>query len=405
MDDFSRHYLARETSPSDLHWQTALMWKKLLEMATTGGEMAGTTTTTTNAADDHSRNRFSPRSPGKNVTFTGVNGGDAGASPRVCDSAFEGFSSVDDWYQYNGNNAPLTASSSLAMATFTRLWAECVGDNTCAAFADDNCSVLDSMDEKGYAADSTTSSQQKEEGQQKQRHHQEPHAFSSFSKHQDAGPWERLVAALREDRGIIVSQVLSGHECTLLEREVADWLHKAQGRDAQRLSQGKGMAERLASAAAAVLHQDVITSAVTPGKPRGVAVLHDGARTSGTVRGDGRGAMGQPMTGSSEDKRGCGVSTASPRRLSVGGLDFPAVVVEEEPAVPPTHGPTGYEENRNDAAKRAPSPTTGSVNETTRGQPAGSATDTPRKKLERELDLRGVALDAHEVCVARSFYP
>ncbi|CAM9952189.1 unnamed protein product, partial [Scytosiphon promiscuus] len=408
VDDFSRHYLARETSPSDQRWQTYLIWSKLLDTVTKGRAKTGATATAFNAASHHGWNRSSPRSPGKNVTFTGVDNGGAGGSPHTGDSALGSLSGRDDRNRPNGNNC-LSASGALATdhegrnacsdqsyrrssVIFARLWAECVGDDTCAAFADDSCSMLSSMDENACVVDSTPSSQEEQQEQDKVHH-----AIPSLSKHQDAGPWERLIAALRNDRGIDISQIMSGHERTLLEREVADWLCRANGQDAQGLGPGKGMAERLASAAAVALHQDVTATGLELERSHDVAALPDGASLCAGTGGDERKTMGETMTAVSEATLGAGASNASPKRLSVGGLDFPAVVVEE-PAMLPAHARRDRETNVNDAAIRPPSISAGGTREEMAGgQVAAPFQATPPKKLERELDLHGVALDAHEI--------
>ncbi|CAM9836272.1 unnamed protein product, partial [Ectocarpus sp. 13 AM-2016] len=68
------------------------------------------------------------------------------------------------------------------------------------------------------------------------------------------------------------------------------------------------------------------------------------------------------------------------QRLSVGGCSFPAVVVEGEGATPATNGG-------------------GPHSQATAGEEPGAeaANGGPQKRLERQLDLRGVVLDAHEV--------
>lgn len=206
------------------------------------------------------------------------------------------------------------------------------------------------------------------------------------------------MGALRDERGIDVSRLLNVHEYVLLEREVADWVRRAQGGQGQGLGlgRGKGMAERLALAADAALHQKGAMSAATPERPRGVAASQDGAR------GGGESAVESTATAAAaaaeEGHRG-GIPNASRRHLPVAAVQFPMVVVEGGPSS--TAERSGHGLNTGDAASRVPTAATGGAGE---GTGARTATSRPQKSLDRQLDLLGVALDAHEVCTAGATY-
>lgn len=349
------------------------MWAKLLRLATSGGTGAGTgaevvAPTTATAGGDNNQNGVFLCSPGKSVTFNGGDGGNGGTAVYLRSddrNAFEGFSR-DSNSAFDALSAatpsPQTADDSRSdggsghrsSVIFARLWAECVGDDTCAAFATDDGSTLGGADGKSCAPSPETPSPRQQ------------HASPSLLHHRHLEPWERLVAVLRDERGVDVARALTTHEQILLEREVTDWLQRAQGRKERELGRGKGMAERLASAAAAVLCQEEIVPTTDPERPY--------ERRAGEV-----------SHGSGE------IPNSSRRRLSVGGFEFPAVVVEG-PSSPVGGSP---ETNTERAGGRNPSATAGDAGD----MGHGTATSGSKKKSERQLDLQEVAFDAHEVCV------
>ncbi len=368
MDDFTRQYLARHTPPSDRHWQTAPMWAKLLDMATATGagagvEAAAAAAAATAAADSEADTGSFPRPPAKSVTFDGSddygNGGAAVLRQLDTNDAVGRLSSTtrfSETAEKQRDRAGWSGPESLAI--FARLWAECVGDNTCAAFTPDDGSVPGGSGGKKSSA-SPGPAVASVPPQQAPAH--------SNRNHHPLRLWERLTVALRDERGIDVSRALTAHERTLLEREVADWLGRSQGRTGRPVGNGKGMTGRLASAAAAALRQKdgstPVAMATWQNEPTGAAAAAARERCSGGIPNPGR------------------------RRLSVGGHDFPAVVVEESSPPSPVGG--GGTTNAGTDGSRAPS-----------GAAGDGATATTPQKPGRQLDLRAVALDAHEVsCV------
>lgn len=384
VDDFTRKYLARHTPSSDRHWQTAPMWAKLLNLATATGTGVGARAAAAAAAagdGEAERGSFS-RPPVKCVKFDGNEDyGDGGAAVRRQSETSDADGGLSNTARFSetadkqrdgaGGSGPESS------AIFARLWAECIGDNACDAFAPDDDSVLSGCGGKSSVSHDPAFPSLSP---------QQAPALSNHSNHPHLGPWERLAAALRDDRGIDVSRVLTAQERTLLEREVADWLGRSQGRPGQAAGQGKGMAERLASAASAALRQkDGSTSATAAtGQPGG---------------GGGGGAASQnETTGAAAvaaQERGSGGSpTADRGRLSVGGHGFPAVVVEESSPPSPVGGGGTTKAERDGG--RPPSGTAGD-----------GATAARSQKPGRPLDARAVALDAHEVrCLRiRVFFP
>lgn len=363
------------------------MWAKLLSLATSGGTGAGAgagAVAPTATADSGNKNGVFPCSPIKSVTF---NGGDSSSSSsgtapylRPDSKAFEGFSRDDNNNNTASDMRPAAApfprstdnpsddwSGPPSSVVFARLWAECIGDDTCAAFAsDDSCSTPGGTDGKTRTHDGPETPSP--------RHQHAPPPLSTSHRH--LGPWERLVAVLRNEQGIDVSRALTTHEQILLEREVADWLQRVEGRNGQGLGQGKGMAERLASAAAAVLGQKEAVPTAAPERPHDIRAGETTAMAAGASPAAAEGSHNNISSG--------GIPNNSRRRLSVGGFEFPAVVVE------------GYyppETATERAGSRGPSATAGDA-----GKGAGTAMSGSKKKPGRQLDLRGVALDAHEVC-------
>ena len=387
VDDFSRRYLAQETPLSDSKWQTAPIWTKLLSLATSGGTGNGVegevlASTTTAGGDNQDGGWSFPCSPGKSVTFGGGdgNGGDPVTYLRSDSRALEGLSrdniSALDTVSAAGASLPQDAdnqggggSGPRSPGVFARLWAECIGDDTCSAFASiDGASTTGGSDGKASTRG----------GPETACPRQHPPA-PPLSSPRNLGPWERLVAVLRGDRGIDVSQVLTTHEQILLEREVADWVHRAQGRKGREV--GKGMAERLASAAAAALCQEETKPAAASARPRGTRAAGEPAAKASSA---GIAAVEESCSG--------GIPNAGRRRLSVGGFEFPAVVVEGSALSPVGNSP---ETNTERAGSRGPSAT---VDDTSEGAGAETATSGAKGTPERQLDLRRVALDAHEVC-------
>ncbi|CAM9171599.1 unnamed protein product [Ectocarpus sp. 8 AP-2014] len=404
VDDFSRHYLARETSPSDSHWQTAPMWSRLLALATAGGAEVTESAEARATAGAYKHVGFHPFSPDESTAFEGTEGDGAGAAeeslqPSDNDALEERFSHENHAARGSGGGggaaATIPATSALgatnacsssrdnhggdsgrSSAIFARLWAEVIGDydnddDARAAFPPGdrhNSTPGGGAGENRTAVkkNSASSSSSSSSSSPQQSRAPSPWFFSSSSKNhrqQSLDPWERLVAALREDRGVDVSRALTAHEHTLLQREVADWLQRARagprgggggggGAATAADGRGKGMAARLAAAATAALN---MKDTAAPAPAAAVAIPRQ-TRVVGGPRDDARG-----------------------ERLSVGGFSFPAVVVEGEGATPAMNG-----------GGRHPRATSGE-------EPgAGAANGGPRKRLERQLDLRGVVLDAHE---------
>lgn len=392
-------------------------------------------------AGAHKHVGFHPFSPDESTAFEGTDGDGAGAAeeslqPSDNNALEEGFSHENHAARGGAAAATVPAASALgsknassssrdnhdedsgrSSAIFARLWAEVIGDyyyyddddDACAAFPPGDChnstpgggAGENRMAVKKNSAVSSSSSSSPQQSRASS-----PSFLSSSSKNhrqQSLDPWERLVAALREDRGVDVSRVLTAHEHTLLRREVADWLHRARGdpgrggggRGAAAAAdgQGKGMAARLAAAATAALNMKdmaapaAVAVAATPRQTRVVGGPRDDAR--GEVGCDDGGG-GRAATESAVVKAGVVPDEINPaawssdhgsgQRLSVGGFSFPAVVVEGEGATPATNGRSRH--------LRA---TAGE------GPGAGAANGGPQKRLERQLDLRGVVLDAHEV--------
>lgn len=383
VDDFSRRYLAQETPLSDCKWQTAPLWAKLLSLATSGGTGTGgqeeVLASTATAGGDNRDGLMLPCSPGKNVTFTGGDGSSGDAAYLRSDSrTFEGLSrdnnsafdmlSAAAPFPQNADNHSGGGSGARSSVVLARLWAECIGDDTCAAFASNDGAAPGGTDGKTCTRGGPETAPPSQQ-----------YTAPSLSNPRNLGPWKRLVAVLRDERGIDVSRALTSHEQILLEREVADWVHRAQGRKER--EPGKGMAERLASAAAAALRQEKT-------KPAAASERADGSRAgepAAKAVSAGKAAVGESGSG--------GIPNVGRRRLSVGGFEFPAVVVEG--SVSPVGGSTGMATKR--AGSRGPLATAGDAGE---GMGAGSATGGSKKTPERQLDLRGVALDAHEVCLS-----
>lgn len=396
VDDFTRHYLAMETPPSDRRWQTAHMWAKLLNAVTAGAGTGASAADTSAKAGGRTQNHISPSSLCKRVTSNG----DAAAHSRSDGDSFDELFPPENGTMFSsppgstsGGRAPFRDSHNVdggsnrnSATIFAHLWGGCIGDDTCAAFAcsEKNPSTLPGgteNDDEANALHPASSSQPPQE---------QPASPPRSSHHHHLGPWERLVGALRDDRGIDVSRLLSDHEFFLLEREVTDWINRAQGRQRAEPGRGKGMAERLALAAGAALHQKgTMSAAATPERPHDGAALPDGARGGG---GGETADVGSTATATAataaaveEGHRG-GIPNHSRRHLPVEDVHFPMVVVEEG-------------SNKGDAASRIPTATAGGESD---GSGAGTTASRPQKIRDRPLDLLGVASDAHEVCAAAS---
>lgn len=353
VDDFSRHYLAQETPSSDCQWQTAPIWARVLSLATSGGTGAGV------GAELVAPTATAGGGTQKSVTFDGGDGSSKDfhgfdGCTRENNSAFDMLSTATPFNQNTDNRTDI-GSALRSPDVFARLWAECIGDDTCFI--------------SGGATVGTICAHGPETPSSRQ------HATPSPSNHGNLGPWQRLVSVLRDKRGVDVSRALTTHEQILLKREVADWLQRAQGR---KNGSGKGMAERLASAAAAALRQ-AETAATTAAPERSQSSR--AGETSAAAS-----AVG--TTAAAEDSNGSGgINNVSRRRLSAGGFEFPTVVAEG------SSSPVGGS-NAERAANRGPlAMTAGTEEETGAGMVAKGPTKTP----ERQLDLREVAVDAHEV--------
>lgn len=357
------------------------MWTKILNAVAAEAGVRATATETVGTAGGHARNDVPPSSPCKSVTFNGH---------AAVHKYFDG-DSFESLHPENGTTfvgSPTSTSGGTSRdknsvnersmrdsTIFAHLWADCIGDNTCAAFAGGESSSLpDGMNgEIIDALDPAPSLFQ-----------EQPASSPQCSQHH-LGPWERLVSALRDERGIDVTRLLSLHEYVLLEREVTDWLDGAEGRQRAELRPGKGMAERLALAADAALHQKDTPSAATPEKPCGVAASQGGARGGGQSAAMGSTATAGTATAAEEGHSG-GIPNHGRRRLPVEESHFPMVVVAGGPS-------------KADAETRVLTATAGGKSE---GSEAGTTASKPNKSLDRQLDLFGVALDAHKASTSLS---
>lgn len=337
---------------------------------------------TTTAGGDYENGTF-PYLPGKSVTFNDGDGRFGGtdtylqSDSKACEGfshdnspAFDALSAAASFSQTADNQSD-GGSGPRSSTVFARLWAECIGDETCAAFASDASSNL-----RGTDGQTRTHS-----GGHETKPPREQHPPSqSLLNHRHLGPWERLVAVLMNERGVDVSRALTAHEQILLEREVADWLQLVQGRKGREQGPGKGMAERLASAAAAALHQEEAVPPAACERPAGSRTNHPAGNAAA----------------SEENRSNGGIPNVGRRKLSVVGLEFPAVVVEGSPS--PAEGRP--EKSTERAGDGGPSAT--AAGEAGEGMGTGTATSGSNNTPERQLDLRGVALDAHEVCAVVS---
>lgn len=396
------------------------MWTKILNAVTAGaGTETGASAVEAAAAAGGrpQNNHISPSSPCQRVTF----GGDAAAAHSRSDGdpfdeplpAENGttFLAPPPATSISGGRTPFrgnhnvdvdegSSSKRNSAAIFARLWGECIGDDTCAAFA--------RSEEEKTSTSAPGGGTENDDRTINTLHHPAPSSSSSprlpqeqaasspphSSYHHHLGPWERLVSALRDDRGIDVSRLLSGHECFLLEREVTDWINRAQGRQRAGPGRGKGMAERLALAAGAALHNQkgamsAAAAAATPERPRGGAASRDGARGGSddeTADDFGSTAMASTAAAVEEGHRG-GIPNHSRRRLPAEDSHFPMVVVEEVAS------------DKGDAVSRVPMATAGGESEGSGAGTAAVSRSQKKKSSDRPLDLLGVALDAHEVYI------
>lgn len=372
------------------------MWHKLLGIATGAGAdlRAGAAAAAAAVSSNDGNSSACSPSSGRVVTLTSGGsahnrgGGGGGGDCLSDDGVYDNF--LNDDGRYDNETCDLTARNTVeggrGADAFHRLWAECVGDDICAGFGsadgpsssggsnsggkvsyDDSCPT-GGRDKSDVAPDSPPPQ------------HYLSSSSSSLGDRSSTSPWERLVAALR-DRGVEVSRVLTAHEHVLLEREVADWW-RGQGRG---LGREQGMAKRLASTAATTISERESGAAATTAAPAApnawlssrTEALADNGRGGGITRLAAADGMGH---------RSGGIANSTKKKLPVGDLNFPSVVVEG-PSSPPFEGGAGRNEGR---------PT--SSFESTMAGTTGTAAE--RVLRARELDLRGVALKAHEVgCV------
>lgn len=409
------------------------MWQKLLRAA----EVAAT------AVGAASHSPLHPSTPGgrvggsKTVKFNnsgGAGGGDddTGADPLL-DSYISSLSFSPSSSYGDGNNGrslcpiPTTAekeaanadggcggrgpAAAAAAAVFARLWAECVSeDPTCAGFGSvdltgGRCHAAAAayhagVDAGGSGNGAPPRSPPQPTQQQWQEENNPPASMSSFSSYfcpsssspVSSGfpppPWERVVTGLAR-RGVDVSRELTRHERVLLERELKDWSTQSQDREstlgggngreagggeggqgggADR--EGLGMAGRLALAASAVFDEGAHAKNA-PFTPTFLSDARSRKNNAVTVV-TAAAAAAQKTAGG-----GSLISNGTRRSLSLGGVDFPAVVVEGG------GGGGGGGELGSEANKSVSHPT--------------GKSEAEGGKVERELDFRGVAIEAHEV--------
>lgn len=356
VDDFSRHFLARGSPPAGNKWQTSPMWQKLLNAAREPSGGQGATAGGLGSGGHNHAARVQPRSPGKRVTFFGNptnngNNGTGGAQLFTGDDAATGSSSSygDD----TGKGVTTTPGDNKggrgSLEVFSRLWAECVGDDTCGGFSHTSGSVLgggpsggpsDGSDGGGGGGDSVYGRDGYDGGdiavagmdtrtalggspRSPQQHPPSPSSSLHISDSpSSSSPWERLVVALLH-RGVDASRVLTTHEYTMLSRELADWHRGQEGGDAGR-EEGMSKADRLASAAAAAAQRTedratTTTAGLYPSKsvPLGAKPI-GGEKNKNTV----------VIAGN----HGNGTANNDSRHVSFGGFEYPWVVVGGPPS-------------------------------------------------------------------------
>lgn len=372
------------------------MWQKLLNIAresSAGQEAAVGSGTRKHAAQV-------PHSPGKRVTFFGGGNGTGGA-PSTGDNATGSFSYSNDMGKETttlGDNKYNRGS----LDVFSRLWAECVGDDTCRGFTDTSGSILgggpgDGPDGGGggaggsgagdgdnlYGRDGYDGSDIAVAGMDTRvalggsPRLPQQHPSSLPVPGSPSSPWERLLLALL-NRGVDASRVLTTHEYTLLKRELADW-HRGQDRGDVGREEGT-TAERLASAA--------------------VAIQPTGDRAAIAVAGL-RPSMAAPLKAQSDGKKnkkttdvagnhGVGTANAS-RQVSFGGFDYPWVVVGD-----PSSSVIGNVQANEVESRTLPAESTAAA-----AAAGGAETAVKMAHLKTPMDLRKVALEAHDVSIRR----
>lgn len=450
--------------------------------------------------DSHDR-RYSSNgrlatSSGKAVTFTGEDGHVGMGSPSSNDCAYAASmqtSCASHDGCHSGHTATARGHTKHAHKLFARLWAECVGDDTCDGFSggggftcgggggresngdrwgyedehnDDGCEVQETeadnetdrnRNTRGLTDDNRNSQTQQLPLRQGHSRHRFLSSPSSAPGSSTASPWERLTTAL-STRGVDILHSFSVHESTLLERELCDW-RNGQGRG---LGQGQSMAERLATAAAVAMAAEagvedkqsgndrgttntaanvdkgssrtalsdrtaVLNSCDHPGgfdgsrdinvsrqenTEKAVTLHHEGRDVGGADSGDGGDgwAAADSMHSAAAAAAAATTPTTRGRALSIGGFDFPAVVVDKasrgSSAVNSVHRATGSgdlgarEGTRHGAVSKRPAGGAGDgaeVAATRNSVGSGGITSTGQRRTKRQLDVRAVALDAHEV--------
>ena len=449
------------------------MWQKLLNLAmeSSGGRRQDLPVGGSGAHNEHDTDARAPQgSPGKRVTFFGngnSNGrggapftdandnaskgsfscGDAGNGNAVrafsCDGTGEGTATGGNAVSFNStglNTGCVNKDDRRSFEVFARLWALCVGDDTCGKFDHTTGSILSDVPNGGGGGggeggdreyggdggyDDTTFAGMADKSIAFGSPRPQQQHPSSSSSSISGTPWERLVVALLS-RGVDASHVLTAHEYTLLKRELADWYRGSERDDA---GQGQGMTDRLAAAAAAALqpvgdHEAVITT--TGGRcPSSTAALLNATgsncrknmKTTDIVDasccngGNNKNAT-NAITGaayynsgkqnkSTADVTGNNhevgdVSDGAPKKLSFGGFEYPWVV-EEGPSSSSSSAIGKTQANEKESAVEGLQPN----DKRSRTMPAASAASgaVGANKANREtpLDLRRVALEAHEV--------
>lgn len=395
------------------------MWQRLLNAARerSGGQGATITGGLGSGAHKHIA-PAQPRSPDKRVTFFGNGSGGTGGAPPFTgnDNAATGFSCSDDTGKGGTTTLGDNQGDRGSLEVFLQLWAECVGDDTCGGFIHTSGYVLGGDPSSGSSpsggpsdgpdggggggGDGVYGRDRYDDGDiavagmgtrtalggspRSPQHHSSSSLSSSqpISGSPPSLPWERLLLALLS-RGVDASRMLTTHEYTLLKRELADW-HRGQERGDVGREQGMSSADRLASAAAAAQVQSTGDRAAI-----GTAGLCPStAAPSGAKSNGGKNKKSIDTAG----YHGAGTVNNASRQVSFGRFEYPWVVVGDPPS----------SASRNVQANEAENQTMPAESATAAAAAAAGVAGTRVKKmahLETPLDLRKVALEAHDVRV------
>ncbi|CAN0291510.1 unnamed protein product [Ascophyllum nodosum] len=333
VDDFSRHYLAREAHPPDERWQTVPMWQKILRIVMGGGKNGCFHLSSQAAPPQDKAMDISPGVSFRDASDVGVSnshpdrtvGADV-LTPYSNNSAFESDDIVD---------RVAAGAGATAVAMFERLWAECIGD----------------------------------------------HAF--FGSRNDRGarstsPWDRLVGAMLNIRGVDVTKELTAHERMLLDREVADWWRVGGG--AGERIEGEGLVSLVP---AATPHEQQEGQPRSPRMSRMSPVASD--RTVNVRLVEAKNARDfSDLSSFSSGVQGT-TKTATVQTSLSGREPKCAGGVVQESSTEPT-----------EEKKHNPALTAGWMKAMTAENGGDSTAITVLLESERPLALRAIALDAHE---------